>query len=407
MHDTRSVVIVGANLAGMTAARALAGRISVKVYEPTAALEWLPNIHELISGLKRPHNLRVERGPLLARAGHDWHRQRVLAIDPHRHQLTLEDGTEQLFSQLIVAIGGVHYSGTVPGAAEYVMPFKSVADCQRIAMRLQQLACRPGPMRVVIVGAGVEGVEALGEVLRRFGRRPDLTIQVIDSRERILRNLPAAVDETIRRHCASWPVEFCLGERVAAVDAEQLKLQSGRRLEADIVIWTGGVGAHPLLHASHLSDDSGFAPVSAELHNDHADGIYVIGDAVSRIAGVELERQAYHAIDMARVAAANVLATRAGRPLRSYRAAAKPQLITFGELDTFMVSGARVIASPSLRVLKEAIYQAGIAGFDHRRRDRRLWGLWRRILDSGIDAGIDSLRHPATLLDWPRVRILE
>jgi NADH dehydrogenase FAD-containing subunit len=406
MHDTRSVVIVGANIAGMTAARALAGRISAKVYEPTAALEWLPNIHELISGLKRPHNLRVERGPLLARSGHDWHRQRVVAIDPHRHQLTLEDGSEQLFSQMILAIGGVHYSGAVPGA-EYAMPFKSVADCQRIGIRLQQLASRPGPMRVVIVGAGVEGVEALGEVLRRFGRRPGLSIQVIDSRERILRNLPAAVDETIRRHCASWPVAFCLGERVAALDAEQIRLQSGRSLAADIVIWTGGVGAHPLLHASHLSDDTGFASVSAELHNDHADGIYVVGDAVSRIGGTELERQAYHAIDMARVAAANVLASRAGRALRSYRAALKPQLITFGELDTFMVSGKRVIASPSLRTLKEAIYQAGIAGFDHRRRDRRLWGLWRRILDSGIDAGIDSLRHPATLLGWTRVRILE
>lgn len=407
MHDTRSVVIVGANLAGMTAARALAGRISAKVYEPTAALEWLPNIHELISGLKRPHNLRVERGPLLARSGHDWHRQRVVAINPHQHQLTLEDGTEQLFSQLILAVGGVHYSGTVPGAAEYAMPFKSVADCQRIGIRLQQLACRPGPMRVAIVGAGVEGVEALGEVLRRFGRRPGLSIQVIDSRERILRNLPAALDETIRRHCASWPVEFRLGERVAGLDAEQIQLQSGRSFPADIVIWTGGVGAHPLLHASHLSDESGFSPVSAELHSDHAEGIYVIGDAVSRVAGAELERQAYHAIDMARVAAENVLAYRAGRALRSYRAAPKPQLITFGELDTFMASGNRVIASPSLRTLKEAIYQAGIAGFDHRRVDRRLWGLWRRILDSGIDGGIDSLRHPATLLGWARFRILE
>ena len=120
-----------------------------------------------------------------------------------------------------------------------------------------------------------------------------------------------------------------------------------------------------------------------------------------------LERQAYHAIDMARVAAANVLATRSGRLLQSYRPALKPQLITFGELDTFMVSGQRVVASPSLRLLKEAIYQAGMAGFDHRRTDRRLWGLWRRILDSGIDGAIDSLRHPSALLGWARVRVLE
>ena len=96
MHDTRSVVIVGANIAGMTAARALAGRISVKVFEPTAALEWLPNIHELISGLKRPHNLRVERGPLLARAGHDWHRQGEYG-DKGSHCGPL--GAEQCFDQ--------------------------------------------------------------------------------------------------------------------------------------------------------------------------------------------------------------------------------------------------------------------------------------------------------------------
>ncbi|MEE4250806.1 MAG: hypothetical protein V2I38_09475, partial [Alcanivoracaceae bacterium] len=97
MHDIRPVVIVGASLGGMTAARALAGRVSARVYEPAGALEWLPNIHELISGLRRPYNLRVERGPLLAKAGHDWYRQRVLRIDAHRHELFLDDGSVQPF----------------------------------------------------------------------------------------------------------------------------------------------------------------------------------------------------------------------------------------------------------------------------------------------------------------------
>jgi NADH dehydrogenase FAD-containing subunit len=407
MHDIRSVVIVGANLAGMTAARALAGRVSAKVYEPAAALEWLPNIHELLSGLKRPHNLRVERGPLLARCGHEWHRQRVNHIDAHRHELTLDDGSVQPFSRVIVAVGGVHQSFGVEGSDLHAMPFKSVADCQHIAVRLQQLAGRAGPMRVVVVGAGIEGVEALGELLRMVGRRPGFSVDVIDARDRVLRELPAGVDASVREHCRHWPVQFHLGTRVAAMDAESVQLANGTRLAADLVIWTGGVGPHPLLRASHLCDPTGFAPVSAALHSDHAEGVYVVGDAISTVAGQPLPRQAYHAIDMGRLAARNVLAARAGRTLMPFRPAPKPQLVTFGELDTYLVTGPRVLASPALRVLKEAVYQAGIASFDRRRVDRRAWGLWRRVLDSGIDGAIDSLRHPAGLLGWPRFRVLE
>lgn len=407
MHDIRPVVIVGASLGGMTAARTLAGRVSARVYEPAAALEWLPNIHELISGLRRPYNLRVERGPLLARAGHDWYRQRVVRIDAHRHELFLDDGSIQPFSRVIVAVGGRHQTWGVPGADEYAHPFKSVADCQQIAQRLQRLSSRPGPLRLVLVGAGIEGVEALGEILRTYGRRPGLTIEVIDSAPRVLAGLPASLDMAIRQRCTGLPVSFRLGQRVAAVDQTGVSLVSGETLAADMVIWTGGVGPHPLLHASHLNDPSGFAPVSAALHSDHAEGVYVIGDAVSSVAGMLLPKQAYHAMDMGRLAARNVLAARAGKTLSAFRPSPKPQIITFGALDTFLLSGDRVLAGPSLRLLKEAVYQAGMASFDRRRRDRRLWAAWRRMLDSGIDATIDGLRHPDSLAGLVRFRVLE
>ena len=407
MHDIRPVVIVGASLGGMTAARTLAGRVTARVYEPAAALEWLPNIHELISGLRRPYNLRVERGPLLAKAGHDWYRQQVTRIDAHRHELLLDDGSVQPFSRVIVAVGGRHQTWGVSGADEHALPFTSVADCQQIGQRLHRLSSRPGPVRVVLVGAGVEGVEALGEILRAYGQRPGLTIEVIDSAQRILSGLPASIDAAIRQHCALWPVNFRLGERVTAVDKNAVLLASGETLPADMVIWTGGVGPHPLLLASHLNDPSGFAPVSAALHSDHAEGVYVIGDAVSSVAGMLLPKQAYHAMDMGRLAATNVLAARAGKAPSRFNPSAKPQIITFGALDTFLVSGDRVLAGPSLRIVKEAVYQAGMASFDRRRQSRRLWALWRRILDSGIDATIDGLRHPDTLAGLIRFRVLE
>jgi NADH dehydrogenase len=330
-----------------------------------------------------------------------------MSIDAHRHQLVLDDGSVQPFSQAIVAVGGRHNSGNIPGAAEHALPFKSVANCQLIAMRLQQLSHRPGPLRVVMVGAGVEGVEALGEILRAHGRRPGLSIDVIDGAERVLAGLPAVLDQTVREHCQRWPVNFRLGQSVAAVEHNAVLLGSGEIVPADLLIWTGGVGPHPLINASHLNDPSGFAAVSATLHSDHAQDVYVVGDAVGSINGLALPKQAYHAMDMGRLAAANVLAVRSGRVLSNFQPSGKPQLITFGALDTFLVNGERVWAGPSLRVLKEAVYQAGMASFDRRRGDRRLWALWRRILDSGIDGVVDGLRHPDTLAGLVRFKVLE
>lgn len=406
MRDTRSVVIVGANLAGMSAARALAGEVAAIVYEPAPMLEWLPNIHELLSGLKRPYNLRIERGPLLARAGHSWRRQRVMRIDPHHHRIELDDGTEQLFSRLIVAVGGVHQSHAVPGAEQFALPFKSVADCQRIAVRLAALASTGGAMRVAIVGAGLEGVEALGEILRRYRHHPGLSLAWVDAAPRLLASQPAVLDETLREHCRRLPVCLHLGQRVARVSAQSITLADGEVLPADLVLWTGGVAPPPLLAASHLNAADGFAAVTPALHSDHGEGVYLAGDAVTVVGGARIPQQAYHAMAMGQHAARNVLAMHHGRPLMPWRPDNKPQLITFGDLDAFLVQGERVLASPALGWLKEGIYQAGMASFDRRRGGRRLSGVWRRLQDSLLDNSIDLLRQPSWRRLWAPLRQL-
>ena len=78
----RRIVIVGANFAGLTAAQQLGRAHAVTVVDSSASFEWLPNIHELLSGVKRPAILRLSRPRLLARAGHRLVRATVATIDP-------------------------------------------------------------------------------------------------------------------------------------------------------------------------------------------------------------------------------------------------------------------------------------------------------------------------------------
>ena len=79
-------------------------------------------------------------------------------------------------------------------------------------------------------------------------------------------------------------------------------------------------------------------------------------------------------------------------------------LIAFGDLDTFFVSGRRVIASPGLAALKEAVYQYTMAEFDPpvsiaavRETATRLTGAARKLGISRRDSlsiGVGARRAP-------------
>jgi hypothetical protein len=67
---------------------------------------------------------------------------------------------------------------------------------------------------------------------------------------------------------------------------------------------------------------------------------------------------------MGQCAAENVRRALDGRTLRDFKPAAKPRLIAFGDLDTFLVSGRSVVASRGLAALKEAVFQVTMAEID-------------------------------------------
>ena len=170
-NPRRRIVIVGANFAGLSAARHLGREHAVTIIDRSSSFEWLPNIHELLSGVKRPGTLRLSRPRLVARTGHRFVRATVATIDPPAAKVITTDGRELGFDACIVAVGGVNDTFGVPGAERYAMPFKSVDQCHAIGRALAMLARRPGQLSVVIVGGGLEGLEALGEVLRRYRHR--------------------------------------------------------------------------------------------------------------------------------------------------------------------------------------------------------------------------------------------
>jgi len=311
------IAIVGANFAGLKAAQMLPRRYDVTVIDQSPWFEWLPNIHEIISGVKRPSDLRLPRRRVVAAAGHRFLRAKVVAIDPSAGHLHLAGGGKIFFEACIVAVGGVHDNSGVPGAERFALPFKGIEQCAVIGRKLRRLARGRAPLSIVIIGGGLEGIEALGEIVRRYRQRRDLSIVVVDKAKRLLPGAPAGLDRMIRRDCEGLPVRFALGSPVAEVREKSIRLNSGDTLPFDICIWSGGAAPPPLLYQSGLAEArKKWAKAQSTLQSARFDNVLLAGDAAE--LSPSLSKQAFYALQMGDHAADNVERLLSGKQLRDF-----------------------------------------------------------------------------------------
>ncbi len=365
------VLILGGGFAGLAAATELdADRFDVTLVDRRRAFEFLPNIHELLSGVKTPELLRLPLAEILERAGHRFVRDTVTAIDAKGHAVSLARRKRPLdYDALIVGIGGVDATRGVPGVVEHALPFKSVDDCARIGRRLSKLSRQRAASDVVIVGGGLEGIEALGEILRAH-RQHSLRVHLVEAQPRLLPEAPASLDAHIRGLASAFGVEFCLGSPVERIDEDAVVLAGGRRIESDLTIWTGGPAPPALLAEAALAPPREWVPVKRTLqHLDHPE-IFIAGDAAD--LPDPISKQGYHALDMGVCAARNAARFIERRRLVRFKPSGKPTLISFGDLSCFMVIGDRAFAGPALGAAKEAVFELVMTQLDAR-------PLWRRL----------------------------
>ncbi|HSJ98735.1 MAG TPA: NAD(P)-binding protein [Myxococcota bacterium] len=75
------ILVLGGGFAGLAAALALAPARRVTLIDRRPHFEFLPNIHELVSGVKTPALLRLPLRAILARRGHRFLRGEIRRID--------------------------------------------------------------------------------------------------------------------------------------------------------------------------------------------------------------------------------------------------------------------------------------------------------------------------------------
>jgi apoptosis-inducing factor 3 len=268
------IVILGGGAAGFAAAEMLrreqySGSIVMLSNDDAAPVD-RPNLSkDYLAGTApedwvplRPENFYADNGIDLRLKTH------ATGIDPRAREVALADGSRIAFDRLLLATGAEPVRLPLPGAdAAHVYTLRSLADCRAIIARTKEAP------RVVVLGASFIGLEVAAALRTR-----DIEVHVVAPEARPMeRILGPQMGDFIRSLHEEHGVIFHLGETAAAIEGAQVRLNSERMLQADMVVV--GVGVRPRLE---LAESAGLALDRGLLVNSHletsAPGIFAAGD---------------------------------------------------------------------------------------------------------------------------------
>jgi NADPH-dependent 2,4-dienoyl-CoA reductase/sulfur reductase-like enzyme len=271
----RTVVVVGASLAGLRATETLRregfdGRIVFVGAEPHLPYDRPPLSKQLLAGEWQPQEIALRRAPydeldVELRLG-----VRATALDAGERVLTFDGGETLAFDGALLATGAT--PRTLPGTPDLdgIFVLRTVDDALDLRARLDA-----GP-RVVVVGAGFIGSEVAATCRLR-----GLQVTVLEALPApLVRGLGPVLGMVCGELHRDHGVDLRLGVGVAAIEGdgrvERVRLDDGSTVEADVVVV--GVGVVPVtdwLEGSGLVLDNGIVCDETLLA---APGIVAAGD---------------------------------------------------------------------------------------------------------------------------------
>jgi 3-phenylpropionate/trans-cinnamate dioxygenase ferredoxin reductase subunit len=281
MSTERTFVIVGASLAGASAAETLRhdgfdGRIVLIGEEPQRPYQRPPLSKDYLRGEAGPDKVYLHDEGFYAEQQIDLRTStRVAAVEPGAGQVLLQDGERLGYDRLLLATGAAPRRLAIPGSElPGVHALRTLEDSERLREAITAAS------RVVVVGAGWIGSEVAASA-RSMGAEVVLIERGTLPLERVLGPEVGAVYRDLH---TDHGVEFVSETGVDAFDGagsvEEVRISDGRRIACDLVVV--GVGAAPrveLAQAAGLDVDDGVA-VDERLETS-VPGVFAAGDVAA------------------------------------------------------------------------------------------------------------------------------
>jgi NADH dehydrogenase len=259
----------------------------------------------------------------------------VVDLDLTGHRVTVDTphGQEALgYDRLVFALGSQLLRPPIPGLAEYAFDVDTYNGAARLNGHLQSLPDRPdspGRLTVVVVGAGLTGVEIACELPARMraiaeksGATGPCRILLVDRNPAVGSDMGDSARPVIEEALLALGVETQMGSEVRSITPTEVVLQSGEIIPADTVVWCTGMRASPHTRFFPIEPDRlGRIPVDEYMRVSGVADVFAAGDVArammdDRHASV---MSCQHGRPMGRFAGHNVICDLLGLPMQPLR----------------------------------------------------------------------------------------
>ncbi len=349
------ILIVGGGYAGFYTALKLEkwlrkGEAEVVLVDPLPYMTYQPFLPEVAAGSLEPRHAVVSHRRHLkstrvitAKVSGVNHASKTATIEPE-----VGEPFELDYDHVVMTAGSVSRTFPIPGVADEAIGMKSIEEAVAVRDRLidnfHRAALLPaGPERdrlltVVVVGGGFAGIETFAE-LRSLAsallrEHPQLTIDdthfhLIEAMGRIMPEVSLKTSHWVLKNLAQRAAIVHLETQLTSAVDGRIELSTGESLESDLIIWTAGVMANPVLRGTDLPvDERGRLRAQPDLRviddNGVVDAAWTAGDvaAVPDLSGGGVGGfcvpNAQHAVRQGKQLAKNLVAVLRGEAPKDY-----------------------------------------------------------------------------------------
>ncbi len=359
--ERTDIVIVGSGFGGMNVALALDSRLKrglkaeVTLISRNNFFLFTPLLVEVAAALVEFRHVVNPIRRMLDRVR--FIEGTVQTLDPVRRTVGFVDqnGRSRLLSyqHCVLAPGSVAEFFGIHGLAENALTLKTLGDAIRIRNHVIDLLERAALLSTeerrallsfVVVGGGLNGIEAAGElhdfILKVLDDYPsidrrEIRMVLIEMLDRLAQEVSPELGAYAQRNLESRGIEVWLRARVTAYESGRGRVHDGREINAETLIWTAGVRPSPLIRAIQVPRPEGGdhrLPVNEYLQVRGYETLWAVGDCalVADPGGGYQPPTAQHAVRQGRHVARNLMASLRGRRLEPHRYRGIGMLATLG-----------------------------------------------------------------------------
>ena len=299
------VVILGAGIAGVTAAYALKAKLGprdeVTVVSDKPYFHFVPSNPWVAMGWRERSDIAFPIGPYLEARGIKFIHSGVKRIQPDTIQVDLENGDVLFYDTLLIATGVAGMAEEIPGLAEHTHSVIHVDQAEQALAAYREFVRHPGP---IVVGAA-PGASVLGP-LYEYAFLVDADLKRRNIRERVSITLvtpepwpghlglggegasrgavtAALADTRISAICNARTVRVDADTiQVVEVDAAGNEKQTHTLPYAYSMYWPAFGGVPGLRNSPRLVNERGLVVVDEYLRNPDYPNVFALGACVAQ-----------------------------------------------------------------------------------------------------------------------------